>query len=285
MNKKKIYRALDSFQETKINEMYKNISFTIVLVQPENAGNIGSIARIMKNFNFKKLVIFNPLEDVENIKSHEAQGFAMHGKDILLNAKIFQVDKQENHLNELSNYLSKFELIFASTAKGMKYSNIKRISIFPQDLTIPISEKKLNLAILFGKESRGLTNQEISLADILIRIPASNEYPTMNLSHAAAIILYEIFMKIYNINIGRGKKPILLADRKDRQILYKLIKKLILKLKVRNHRENNAYFALKNVFERALVSKKELSLIMGIFSKLNLEMKDCNLYQNESSKI
>ena len=231
----------------------------------------------MKNFNFKELVLFNPIEDIERIKSHKAQGFAMHGKEILLNAKLIQIEKQENHISELEKFLNRFDLIIASTAKGMKYSNIRRLSIFPQDLTIPISEEKLNIALLFGKESRGLTNQEISLADILVRIPASNEYPTMNLSHAAAIILYEIFKKINDINIGRGKKPILLSDRKDRQILYKLIKESIVKLKIRNHREDNAFYAIKNVFERAIITKKELNLILGIFSKLNLELGDIEL--------
>ncbi len=278
MNKKKFNRVLETFQETHINEKYCNISFTIVLIQPESAGNIGSIARIMKNFNFKELVIFNPIEDIKMIKGNEAQGFAMHGNDILLNAKMIQINKQEDHVNELRKFLDAFDLIIASTAKGMKHSNIRRLSIFPQDLTLPISEKELNIAILFGKESRGLTNQEISLADILLRIPASNEYPTMNLSHAAAIILYEIFKKINDVNIGRGMKPILLSDRKDRQVLYKLIKELMDKLKIRDYREKNAFFAIKNVFERAIIAKKELSLIFGIFSKLNLVLGDIDLY-------
>ncbi|MFX1276945.1 MAG: RNA methyltransferase [Promethearchaeota archaeon] len=278
MNKKRIFRAKESFQETHLSNNYKNLSFTIILVQPESAGNIGSIARVMKNFNFKKLVIFNPIEQIENIKNHETQGFAMHGKDILLNADIIKVDKQENHYFELTNYLKNYDLIIASTAKGMKYSNVPRLTIFPEDLTIPISKNDLNIAILFGKESRGLTNEEIALADILIRIPTWNEYPTMNLSHASAIILYEIFKKIYILNVGRGKKPILLADKKDRLIIYKFIQEIISKLKIRSYREKNVYFAFKNIFERSLMSKKELSLIMGVFSKLNSILKDINLY-------
>jgi len=64
MNKKKLYREIKSFEPTHLNEKYKKLSFTIVLVQPETYGNIGSIARVMKNFNFQHLVIFNPIEDL-----------------------------------------------------------------------------------------------------------------------------------------------------------------------------------------------------------------------------
>ena len=88
MSKKKINQENNEFQETHRTNEYKNLSFTIILVQPEHAGNIGSIARVMENFNFKNLLIFNPIENVDKILSYETQGFAMHGKDILFNAEI-----------------------------------------------------------------------------------------------------------------------------------------------------------------------------------------------------
>ena len=75
MNKKKLKREIDSFKETQLKEVYKNLSFDIVLVQPEHAGNIGSVARVMKNFNFNNLVIFNSHEKVNKIHSYESQGF------------------------------------------------------------------------------------------------------------------------------------------------------------------------------------------------------------------
>lgn len=278
LNKKKIHRELDSFQETKINEKYEKISFTVILVQPEHSGNIGSIARVMKNFNFKNLTIFNPIEAVDKIFSHETNGFAMHGKDILSNAEVITVKNQEQHVNELKNFLKPYDLIIASTAKGKHYTNIKRLAIFPEELTIPAPEKPMNIAILFGKESRGLTNEEISLADILIRIPTSNDYPTLNLSHACGILLYEIFKKITILNIGRGKHPVLLADREDRLLLYEFIDSLIKKLKIRTYKEENVYHSFKNVFERSIMSKKELSLITGLFSKLGSIVNDVNPY-------
>ena len=279
MDKKKKKRELNSFRETQLNEKYKNISFTIVLVKPEHAGNIGSIARVMRNFNFEKLVIFNPIEEKELIKSYETQGFAMHGKDILLNAEIIKVENEEEHMSELIKYLKKFDLIIATTARGMRNTNIRRIAIFPEDLDIPVSEEPLNIAILFGRESRGLTNEEISLVDIILRIPTCNEYSALNISHACGISLYEIFKKIHVLNIGRGDHPVLLADKEDRILLYSFVKSLIKKLKIRSYKEENVYYAFKNVFERALMSKKELSLIIGLFSKFDSFLKDIKLYE------
>ncbi|MGQ4875448.1 MAG: RNA methyltransferase [Promethearchaeia archaeon] len=279
MNKKKLYREIKSFEPTHLNEKYKKLSFTIVLVQPETYGNIGSIARVMKNFNFQHLVIFNPIEDVEKIKSHDAQGFAMHGKDILLNAEIIEIEKQEEHINKLKRFLDGYDLVIGTTAKGKRYTNIRRLAIFPYDFNLPITEKPFKIAILFGKESRGLTNEEIAMSDILLRIPTNDEYPTLNLSHAAAIILYEFFKKLYVIRYGRGENPILIADKEDRQYLYKTIDSLIEILKIRDYKKENMFFAFKNIFERSLMSKKELSLIIGLFSKIESILKNLNLYE------
>ena len=279
MNKEKISKELESFKETHRNDLYKNLTFSIVLVRPEHSGNIGSIARIMKNFNFEKLICFNPIENPERIKSHETNGFAMHGKEILSNAEIIMIENQEDHLCVFDKFIKKFDLVIATTAKGKRYTNIKRLAIFPDDLVMPVSKKPLNIAILFGKESRGLTNEEINLADILIRIPTGDIYPTLNLSHACGIILYEIFKKINIINIGRGENPVLLANKEDRRLFYSYIEKIIKKLNVRQYKEENMFLAFKNIFERSIMSKKELRLTTGVFSKLDSILNNIDLYK------
>ncbi|GAG60207.1 unnamed protein product, partial [marine sediment metagenome] len=130
-----------------------------------------------------------------------------------------------------------------------------------------------------GKESHGLTNEEIEIADILIRIPSNDDYPTLNLSHACGIILYEIYNKIHNVTIGRGIKPVLVATKNDKKILYNTIKNLSKNLKIRTNTAENVIFAFKNIFERAFVSKKELNLIIGVFSKLNSLLRKREIYE------
>jgi len=281
LDKKKKKRELDSFQETHRMKEYENISFTVVLIKPEHSGNIGSVARVMENFDFKNLVIFNPIESIDEILSYETQGFAMHGKDILFDAKIIEVKNQENHMSEFKQFMKNFDYIIATTAQGKNYLNIRRLAIFPEDLDLPVSVKPLNIAIIFGKESRGLTNEEISLADILLRIPTSNNYSTLNLSHACGIVLYEIFKRINTINVGRGISPVLIADKEDRSILLNIIEEIIEKLKIRSHKKENVFFAFRNIFGRSLMSKKELSLILGLFSKVNTILEDVNLYEKK----
>lgn len=279
MNKKNIQEELNKFQETHIAPKFRNLKFTIVLIQSEHASNIGSIARIMKNFDFKQLVIFNPIEKKENILCRTTEGFAMHGKDVLYNSTIITNISKDNYVQELSNYLKKFDLIIGTTAKGSNYQNIKRLPIFLHELNLPVSEKPLDIAILFGKESRGLTNEEIKLTDIVIRIPTGNTYPTLNISQACGIICYEIFKQTHNISIGQGIKPILLADKINRNILYEMISNIISFLKIRTHKKDNVILSFKNVFERSLISKKELSLIMGVFSKINLILRNTDSFE------
>jgi TrmH family RNA methyltransferase len=279
LNKKNLEREISLHQETQRFEEYKNLEFTVILVRPEHTANIGSIVRIMANFDFENIVIFNPIEQVEDIFSYETHGFAMHGANILKNAQIIGVEEQENHLPKLKKYIDQFDLVFATTAKGSRYTNIKRLAIFPEELTIPRSLECLKIAILFGRESRGLTNEEISLADIILRIPTGFDYPTLNISHACGIILYEIFKKINRLSIGRGPKPVILAKREDRQTLYEIIKNLISKLKIRTHRKENVFLAFKNTYERSFMSRKELSLIIGLYSKVNKILERLDLYE------
>ncbi len=279
LDKKEKKRELYSFQETHRMKEYENLSFTVVLVKPEHSGNIGSVARVMENFDFENLVIFNPIESIENILSYETQGFAMHGKNILFDAKIIEVKNQEDHISEFKQFMKKFDYIIATTAQGKKHSNIRRLAIFPEDLNLPVSVKPLKIAILFGKESRGLTNEEISHADILLRIPTSNNYSALNLSHACGIILYEIFKRINIVTIGRGTNPVLIADKDNRSILLNTVKEIIDKLKIRSHKKENVSFAFRNIFGRSLMSKRELSLILGLFSKVNTILGEKNLYE------
>ncbi|MFW9822538.1 MAG: RNA methyltransferase [Candidatus Thorarchaeota archaeon] len=279
-NKKKLKRDLELFRETQRIEDYKYLDVSVILVRPEHAANIGAIARVMANFDFEKLVIFHPIENTKNIFTHRTHGFAMHGKDIIMNAETIELKENENHIDVFKDYLQNFDLVLATTSKGKNASNIQRLAIFPEDLKFPSSVKPLKIAILFGRESRGLDNEEIGLVDIILRIPTSSSYPTLNISHACGIILYEIFKKLNTINIGRGRNPVMVAQRENRQSLLKIIENLIEKLKIRTHKKEKVYFAFRNVFERAFMSKKELSLITGVFSKVENILEDLMLYKD-----
>jgi len=164
--------------EERIKKLEDNIS--VVFVEPETPGNIGFIARTMKNFGLKKLILINPCELDE-----EAYLYAMHATDILENSITFK------SLNDMLDKLPVDFLVGTTGIPGGSYK-LERLPLRPEQFAKALNTNA-KIAILFGREGNGLTNEEILECDIIVSIPTSQEYPIMNVSHAAAIIFYEIF--------------------------------------------------------------------------------------------
>src|SRR3989338_2567987 len=156
-----------------------------ILIEPETPGNIGAIARSMKNFDLKNIILINPKC---GHLDKEALDRATHAKEILKNAIIKDFP-----------YLKEFDYLIATTSQlGTDY-NIPRSPITPEQLAEKLAKinlKNLSIGILIGRESSGLKNKEILAADFIVTIPSSKSYPTLNAAHAATIIFYEIFQKI-----------------------------------------------------------------------------------------
>ena len=158
---------------------------SIILIEPKRQENLGAIARSMKNFGFENLVLVNPKCKI----GKSAIKVAKHGKSILDKVKIKDF-----------SYLKRFDyLIGTSAILGTDY-NIPRNAINAEQLADRLSKikkknskSKLKIGILIGRENIGLKNEEINLCDILVSIPASKKYPTLNISHACSIVLYELF--------------------------------------------------------------------------------------------
>ena len=227
----------------------------LILIEPESPENLGSIARVMKNFAFSKLTLINPKIKKDNEK---ALIVAKHAKDILRKAKI-----------ENFSYLKKFDYLIGTTAiLGTDY-NIPRNPISPEQLSEKLSEvnyKRLNMGILIGREGTGLKNDEINLCDILVTIPASIKYPTLNISHAASIILYKIFKKFEeNSSISHIK----FATKKEKEIIMQYLDKILGKIEfATKERKITQRRVWKRVFGKAMLTKREAFTIMGLFRKL-----------------
>ena len=152
-----------------------NIYF--ILVRPQIGENIGSVARAMKNFNIKNLRIVNPRCNWPNQK---AAATSVGAKDILKSAKIY--DSVEKSVGDLN-------IIFASSSRIRKV-NKKIISVINFKKKIKTGRK---IGILFGPEASGLSNDEISCADYLVKIPSNKNFSSLNLSHSAIIFCFELF--------------------------------------------------------------------------------------------
>ena len=161
----------------------KNIYF--ILVRPQMGENIGSVARAIKNFNIKYLRIISPRCSWPN---HKALATSVGAQDILKSAKIY---------NSIEKAIGDLDIIFASTSRVRKI-NKKIISIL--DLKKKVKRKR-KIGILFGPEASGLSNDELSYANYLVKIPTNKKFSSLNLSHSAIIFCHELFQFFINKKI------------------------------------------------------------------------------------
>lgn len=154
--------------------------FRVVLVEPLNDGNVGAIARAMKNFGLEDLVLVRPCAVGE-----EATKRAMHGIDVLKKART--VFSEEEAFKDVD---------FVAATSGIDTVSEKkfpRISMTPRAFAEKVRDAEGAIALVFGREDFGLDNELIKRSDFLITIPASPKYSILNISHAASIVFYELF--------------------------------------------------------------------------------------------
>jgi TrmH family RNA methyltransferase len=156
-----------------------NIIF--ILVRPNFLGNIGSTARVMKNFGFSQLRLVNP---PRNYLDAEARKMAVDAFDVLKSAKV------ENSLSDaLKRYKFSFLYFCLSAshrrARGLRYLLVERIH--KEDFT---SDNKV--AFVFGDERDGLTKEEIARCHELILVPTEPTFASLNLAQALGIVAYEL---------------------------------------------------------------------------------------------
>ncbi len=221
----------------------------VVLLEPEKPGNIGAIARSMKNFDLHDLWIVNPKTRIGS----DARAYAMRGLRILESANITP---------SLQEALQDVDVVIGtSSVAARSSSNLTRVAITPKQLAERIVGTKGTIAIVFGRESSGLTNQELGACDFMVTIPASRDYDVLNVATAASIIFYEIFHKA---SIGQLE----LASQSSKDRLLMQFDELTKRCDVQTHKRILAQRAFRNVISRSFISKREASLLIGVFRKV-----------------
>lgn len=222
----------------------------IILVEPENSGNIGASARVMANFRFNNLVLVNP--KCEHLNEQAKKRAKQHGKKILLKAKVLKK-------------LPKLDYLVATTSQTGSDYNIPRTFVFPEQLTEK-NTGSAEIGLVFGRESSGLTNAELLKCDFTITVPAAPEYPTLNLSHSVAIILYELFKKSDKQKIAEKTSPI---SVKEKEQIMKMFEKLFNRLKFSTkEKKETQNIVWKRIIGKAMLSKREAYAVMGLLRKI-----------------
>ncbi len=150
----------------------------IILVEPAGPINVGSVARVMKNFCLDGLVLVNPQCDY---LGDEALRMAVHAKDVLQTAKV---------VNTLPEALQGCKRAIATTARDRDWET----PLEPPRIALPwlLEEIGQPAALIFGPEDRGLSNEELNYAQRFMRIPTNPEYSSLNLATSVGICCYEL---------------------------------------------------------------------------------------------
>jgi len=150
----------------------------IVLVRPRDPRNVGAVCRAMKCMGLRRLAIVT--EGL--LDPTQARTLAHYAADVL--------DEATLHA-ELREAIGDAVLVAGTTRRRGR--NRKYFSVFPEQLAQRIASIRTGtVAVLFGNEETGLTDEELSLCNLAVTIPASPEFPSLNLSHAVQVVCYEI---------------------------------------------------------------------------------------------
>ncbi|RLE52096.1 MAG: RNA methyltransferase [Candidatus Methanomethylicota archaeon] len=220
----------------------------VILVEPECAGNVGFIARVMMNFGFKNLVIVNPKVELDG----DARIFASHAVEVLENAVV---------VDSFDEAISLVDFAVGTTSRIGGDYNVLRVPITPKMLVERIFDFKGRVGLVFGRESIGLTNEELASCDLIVTIPASEAYPVLNVSHAVAIILYELFTYRRKFGAGRFRE----ASRVEKEMLIKYFEALLEAIDYPEHKRSIAHLIFRHVIGRAFISGREAYTLMGVF--------------------
>lgn len=232
----------------------------VVLVEPKNEGNVGAVARAMKNFGVAELVLVKPCR-----LGAEARQRAMRGLEIMEAART---------VGDLETSLKDTDLIVGTSGIDTESEKrFARISVTPRDFAARVAKMNGRVALLFGREDFGLLDDELRRCDLLTTIPASADYPILNLSHAVTILLYELLAARA---IKRGKRE---ASGLEKEKLHEAFESLLAETDYPAHKRARTQVMFRRLIGRAVPSKWEFHALMGVIQRATkriqrLERKD-----------
>jgi len=233
-----------------------------ILVEPKYEGNIGSIARVSKNFGITKMIIVNP-----PTLGEEARRYSMHGYDLLKEAVVVENFEDARRLVD--------HCVGTSGVSETGRKAFLRNPISPMEMIRWARGVNGKVGLAFGREDFGLYKEELSLCDQLVTIEADPIYPIMNISHAAAVLLYLVWSDRNTLVNDNARK----ADRVEREALMDHYDRLLETGKMPLHKREIASVNFRRMISRASPNYREFYSMMGAFSRAMDRKRDRS--QNE----
>jgi TrmH family RNA methyltransferase len=222
----------------------------IVLIDPSHPGNIGSVARAMKNMALTDLVLVRP----RSFPHAEADALAAGADDILARARIVE---------SVAEAISDCGFIAGTTSRPRSYY---WEFTTPRDVAARIvaAPAENRAALLFGSERYGLATEDLNHCNVLVRIPANPEYCSLNLAMSVQLIAYEIFMAREQPH-SHTQFEMPLAPSGDVEHFYAHLRQVLNEIDFED-RTGHLMERLRRLFNRAQLDRNELNIMRGILS-------------------
>jgi tRNA/rRNA methyltransferase len=239
-------------------------NFAFVLFKPKSPGNVGATARALKNMGFRDLRIVQPASlriasdreatfPPQGLGSDDAQKMAVHGRDVLTAAAIY---------SRLDSALADRTLVVGTTARaGLYRSEARPIREMAHELSALSGANRI--ALVFGPEDYGLTNEELKWCQRLITIPTAPDYPSLNLAQAVMIVAYELMLATGAARELPSAGPWALIPDVD-AMLVRMAKALVAIGFLPEDNPDHIMFALRAILGRSGLRPRELDIMNGI---------------------
>ncbi|MGB0560528.1 MAG: RNA methyltransferase [Spirulinaceae cyanobacterium] len=227
----------------------------IVLFEPAGPRNVGAIARVMKNMGLQKLVVVNPQCDLQG---SEAQQMAVHAQDVLAAARVVAT---------LPDALAGCDRALATTAR-----ECAEFPIEPPRQVLPwLLQSPTPSALIFGREDRGLSNQELNYAQRWLKIPVNPDYSSLNLAQAVGICCHELHQASEMSDVAPPSLPQGQSSRGKRATLdqlegyYQDLEALLREIGYLHPHTAAARMAkFRQLYNRAVLAPEEVAMLRGI---------------------
>lgn len=234
------------------------LALDVVLVRPKEDGNVGAVARLARNFGADRLVIVDPRAPLGT----EARRRAMGGIPLLQRAV---------RTSTLTEALTSADLVVGTTdmSTGRTTSFLRR-SISPERLAEAIRWVDGRVALLFGPEDNGLSRTELARCDLVVHIPARREFPTLNLSHAVAVVLYTLHRSrsvIADPDSTPAPEPLTLRGR-EKEIYIERMAGLLRTMGYPAHKQRGLILLVRRMMGRSTPTDSEYRMMLGFLRQV-----------------